>query len=85
MVKSMNYRLFFAIGALALASCAQDDNMGPEGLFPTYHSGGATAIFDLEARPLPKIPLPNDVATRLDPTSPTGRRINVSTISPTQL
>jgi len=35
-------------------------------------------IFDLSAKPLPEIPLPNNVATRLDPDSPTGRRVNVS-------
>jgi len=35
-------------------------------------------VFDLAAKPLPEIPLPNNVATRFDPDSPTGRRINVS-------
>jgi len=35
-------------------------------------------VFDLKAKPLPDVPLPNDTATRMDPTSPTGRRINIS-------
>jgi len=37
--------------------------------------------WDLAARPLPDIPFPNDVATRLDETSPTGRRLNVSLLA----
>ncbi len=41
--------------------------------------------WDLGAEPLPEIPLPNDVATWPDPTSPTGRRINASLIAPTRL
>jgi len=40
-------------------------------------------VYDLTAKPLPEIPLPNDVATRLDPNSPTGRRLNFSTQAPT--
>jgi hypothetical protein len=68
--------------ALALAACG-----GPasEGLAPTERRGGARVVFDLEAKPLPEIPLPNDVATRLDAGSPTGRRINVSEQAPTAL
>jgi hypothetical protein len=38
---------------------------------------------DFYHRPLPEIPLPNDVATRYDATSATGRRINASLIAPT--
>ncbi|MBM4372104.1 MAG: hypothetical protein FJ098_10650, partial [Deltaproteobacteria bacterium] len=50
----------------------------PGGLRQAPGSGGPRVRFDLDAKPLPEIPLPNDVATRFDPTSPTGRRINVS-------
>jgi hypothetical protein len=39
-------------------------------------------VWDLEAEPLPEIPLPNDVATWPDPSSPTGRRINASILAP---
>jgi hypothetical protein len=38
---------------------------------------------DFFHRPLPDIPLPNDIATRYDPTSATGLRINASMIAPT--
>lgn len=58
---------------LLLASCG-----GPEGLRETPAGKGARVRFDITAKPLPEIPLPNNVATILDQTSPTGRRINVS-------
>lgn len=44
---------------------------------------GPRIKWDLAHKPLPEIPFPNDVATIADPTSPTGRRINVSLIAPT--
>lgn len=44
-----------------------------------------TVKFDFLARPLPEIPLPNDIAMRYDPESPTGRRINASMLAPTGL
>jgi hypothetical protein len=50
----------------------------PEGLGSTERSGGPRVVWDAEHRPLPEIPLPNDAATRLDPSSPTGRRLNIS-------
>jgi hypothetical protein len=75
---------FTLAATLALAGCAED-NDAPDGLRAANAMGGATVIFDLDARPLPEIPFPNDVATRVDPDSPTGKRVNVSTIAPTQL
>jgi len=39
----------------------------------------------LNAQPLPEIPFPNDVATRVDAHSPTGRRINISLVAPTDV
>ena len=48
-------------------------------------SSGVTVKMDFLHRPLPEIPLPNDIATRYDPTSATGRRINASMIAPTKL
>ncbi|MFN3199410.1 MAG: hypothetical protein ACE366_13485 [Bradymonadia bacterium] len=68
-------------GALALAlicatACTETFDNRPEGLRLTSSGGGPKVIFDPEARPLPEIPFPNDVATRIDPTSPTGRRVN---------
>lgn len=44
-----------------------------------------TVKFDLLAKPLPEVPLPNDLATRYDERSPTGRRINASMLAPTGL
>jgi len=38
---------------------------------------GVEVEFDPDALPIPIVPLPNDVLTRPDPTSPTGRRVNV--------
>ena len=42
-----------------------------------------TVKVDFLHRPLPEIPLPNDLATRYDPQSPTKRRINASMIATT--
>ena len=39
--------------------------------------------WDLDHEPLPELPLPNDFATYPDPTSPTGRRLNVSEVADT--
>ena len=41
--------------------------------------------FDFFHRPLPEIPLPNDLATRFDETSATKRRPNVSVEAPTSM
>ena len=68
--------------ACCLASCLPDD--APVGLRRTPEGAGPRVVFDFEARPLPEIPFPNDLATRPDPTSPTGRRLNLSVIAPTE-
>ncbi len=44
---------------------------------------GPTIVWDVSRQPLPEVPLPNDVATFADPSSPTGLRLNVSVIAPT--
>src|SRR5438874_12081244 len=75
----MQYRFVF----LALVACSMDSI--PSGLRPTPAGPGAMVIFDTVARPLPNIPLPNDVATFADPTSRTGRRINASIVAPTAM
>ena len=51
----------------------------------TVPESKVTVKMDFLHRPLPEIPLPNDVATRYDPQSPTSRRINASMIAPTRL
>ena len=60
---------------LMLVNCAGDR---PQSLAETPLEGGPRVVWDLQAKPLPAIPLPNDTATILDHTSPTGRRLNVS-------
>ncbi len=71
-----------AFGALVIG-CAMDSI--PSGLEATPPGSGPVVVFDLTRRPLPEIPVPNDVATFADPTSRTGRRINVSLVAPTDL
>jgi hypothetical protein len=39
----------------------------------------------MDARPFPNIPFPNDIGTRLDTASPTGKRINISITGETRL
>jgi hypothetical protein len=63
------------------AGCAET----PTGLARTPDGEGPRVVFDFEHRPLPDIPFPNDIATRPDPSSPTGKRINASMIAPTDI
>jgi hypothetical protein len=71
-------RFHVVLGCLLLAACA-----APEGLRPTPAGTGARVKFDLLAKPLPEIPLPNNLATLPDATSPTGRRVNVGLVATT--
>lgn len=74
--------------ALSLLVCVLSSCDGgglPEGLGRTPEGEGPRVVWDLDAEPLPEIPLPNDVATWPDPTSPTGRRINASLIAPSSM
>jgi hypothetical protein len=75
-------RVLIACGSLALlAAC-----VGPEaeGIAPTATGTGPMIRWEPTAKPLPDLPLPNNVATRVDPTSPTGRRLNLSLEASTQ-
>ena len=67
--------------ALLLLSCAPY----PEGLKATPPGDGPVVKVDWEAEPLPEIPFPNDLATTVDRSSPTGLRLNVSMVAPTHL
>jgi hypothetical protein len=58
---------------------------GPAGLLPSPPGDGPQVIFDFAARPFPEIPFPCDLATRPDPSSATGRRINASLVASTGL
>jgi hypothetical protein len=74
--------LVSALGIIALgAACGIDT--APDGLRATPAGDGPVVKFDVTHRPLPEVPLPNDLATFADPTSRTGRRINVSLVAPT--
>jgi len=50
----------------------------------TPEGTGPVVIVDWDAEPLPEIPFPNDLATRADPTSVTGLRLNFSEEAATQ-
>jgi len=74
----MNYRFLLAFVAL-LTAC--DD---PSGLRLTPAGDGPQVYIDWDADPLPEIPFPIDLATRPDPESPTGLRLNFSEVSDTE-
>jgi hypothetical protein len=60
--------------------------MSPEAGGLAEATAAATTVkMDFYHRPLPEIPLPNDIATTADPTSATGRRVNASMLAPTQM
>ena len=65
---------------LLLTGCLGSE---PEGLAPAM-TAATTVKMDFYHRPLPEIPLPNDIATRYDPGSATGRRINASMLADTR-
>ncbi|MFT3835520.1 MAG: hypothetical protein QM723_00795 [Myxococcaceae bacterium] len=63
-----------------VAGCSSPE---PSGLAVTPDGTGAMVKFDMYARPFPDVPLPNDIATRYDPGSPTKRRVNASQVATT--
>jgi hypothetical protein len=63
-----------------LSACG---SLEPSGLAPTVAGPGARVRFDTFHKPLPDMPLPNDLATRFDSDTPTRRRINASLVAPT--
>ena len=56
----------------------------PEGLRITPDGNGPRVVVDWDAEPFPELPFPNNLATRPDASSPTGRRLNISTVSSTK-
>jgi len=76
-------RTFLVAGLALVASCDSGDR--PGGIGRTPDGSGPVVVFDLFHRPLPKVPIPTDVAGRPDPDSPTGMRINVSLVADTRL
>ena len=80
---SRTMSLIAGVGCLVvgIGGCAEP----AEGLARTADGDGPRVVFDFDNRPLPEIPFPNDIATRHDPSSPTGLRINASMVAPTEL
>lgn len=60
---------------LSLCACSQVH----DGLRETPPGTGPTVVVDWEAKPLPELPFPNDLATTRDPTTRTGLRLNIAT------
>ena len=58
---------------------------GADGLKRTPTGEGPVVIVDWDAKPLPEVPFPTDLATRADPFSPTGLRVNISEEASTEL
>ena len=75
-------RVLLLTAASAFVACAGQE--APDGLWESRRAGGPVVAFDLFALPLPQVPLPNDIATRPDRSSPTGRRINASMLAATE-
>lgn len=69
---------------LALWACSSDE-IPEAGDLAAAAGTGPLVMFDMAAKDLPEIPLPNDVATFPDPTSRTGLRINVSLLAATAM
>lgn len=69
-------RLFLFVCSLCVA--CDPSGTRSSGWADAKKTGGPEVVWDPFAAPLPEIPLPNDAATRLDPSSPTGRRLNIS-------
>jgi hypothetical protein len=79
-------RIFTATGvilALGYTGCSVDE--APTGLRATPPGHGAVVRYDMFHKPLPEIPLPNNLATWPDPSSRTGLRINASLIASTDI
>lgn len=77
-------RIHILLLSVAILTC-RCAGSAPMGLHPAAQGPGPRVIFDLDKKPLPEIPFPNDLATRIDPASPTGRRLNISEEAPTRL
>ena len=72
------------VALLVLSGCDFSGETS-SGLGLSEPSGGPEVLWDIEAKPLPEIPLPNNSATRLDSSSLTGRRLNISEEASTEM
>ena len=71
--------LLLAGSTLLLSGCF---DAPPDGLQKSQPAE-TTVVLDFYHRPLPEIPLPNDLATRFDDSARTKRRLNASQVAPT--
>jgi len=78
---SLKTSLILIAFSLSMAACSSDEPIGLSKSQPA----ATTVAMDFYKRPLPEIPLPNNIATRFDPESPTLRRINASMVAPTAM
>lgn len=78
----MHSRSVFVVAAMGLIACAPSPEA--RGLALTPLGTGAEVTWEIFDRPLPNIPLPNDLALRFDASSPTKRRINASAVASTE-
>ena len=67
-----------ALAALVMVGCAGDR---PQALAPAQGGVGPRVVFEPLRTPDAELPLPNDLATRPDPDSLTGRRLNLAVLS----
>ena len=77
-MRNQSYPIIALLTSLVVAGCFSKE---PEAI-SSAPVAQTTVKMDFAARPLPEIPLPNDLATRFDANSPTKRRINASLIAP---
>lgn len=73
-------RALFAASLVVIAACASPE---ASGLLLAPEGTGASIVFDIEERPFPNVPLPNDFASRFDAASPTKKRLNASKVAST--
>ncbi len=71
--------------ALGLLGCDGGEPVASSAPLARDDGHGPRIVWDLGERPFPNVPLPNDIATAPDPSSPTGLRLNASLLSPTGL
>ena len=71
--------------ALAVSCGCLGSSRPPEGIAPAQAGSGPQVVFDPLADPMPEVPFPNDLVTVLDPSLPTGRRLNVRIHAATHL
>ncbi len=72
-------RVVVVLLCAVMAGCFSE---APSGLAVAGAGEGPAVVYDPTRQPEPEVPFPNDLATRFDPTSRTGRRLNLAEHSP---